>query len=157
MRAIACILALLLMACAAPRNDAVPENAADGPTPAMADAPAPAVATAAPAAAVVPMAPAAEPVTDIAKAITGDSRKPSEPGVVDASCKTDADCAIKDVGSCCGYNPRCVNKDSPTFPEQVKASCGKEGRVGICGFPAISSCHCEHGTCAGDSSGASVQ
>ncbi len=71
------------------------------------------------------------------------------PGNVDASCKTDADCAIKDVGSCCGYNPRCVNSNSPTFPEQVKAQCAEQGRQSICGFPAISGCQCVKGQCAG--------
>ena len=67
---------------------------------------------------------------------------------VSLACKTDADCAIKDVGSCCGYNPRCVNKDSATFPEQVQAQCAKDGRVSTCGFPTISSCACNAGKCA---------
>lgn len=71
------------------------------------------------------------------------------PGDVDASCKTDADCAVKDVGSCCGYNPRCVNSNSPTFPEQVKAQCAQQGRQSICGFPAVSGCQCVKGQCAG--------
>ena len=44
---------------------------------------------------------------------------PGAPSVVDASCKTDDDCAIKDVGSCFGYRPACVNKASPTFPRQT--------------------------------------
>lgn len=66
-----------------------------------------------------------------------------------ASCDTDADCEIKDVGSCCGYNPRCLNKAAQTFPEQVKAQCAKGGRVGICGFPSLSGCQCVSGQCAG--------
>ena len=74
---------------------------------------------------------------------------PKTAGPVSLSCKTHADCAIKDVGSCCGYNPRCLNKDSPTFPEQVQAQCAKEGRMGICGFPAITGCECVAGKCAG--------
>jgi hypothetical protein len=74
---------------------------------------------------------------------------PGAPMVVDASCHTDADCAIKDVGSCCGYAPACVNKASPTFPEQVQAKCAKDGRVGICGFPAITGCTCNAGKCEG--------
>jgi hypothetical protein len=77
---------------------------------------------------------------------------PGAPGVVDRSCDTDADCAIKDVGSCCGYAPACVNKDSPTFPEQVQARCAKDGRMGICGFPAISGCKCTAGQCEGTGS-----
>ena len=66
-----------------------------------------------------------------------------------ADCQTDSDCAIKDVGSCCGYRPQCVNKNTPTFPEQVRARCGHEGRVGICGFPAITGCQCVAGKCSG--------
>ena len=67
---------------------------------------------------------------------------------VDASCKVDADCAVKDVGSCCGVKPACLNKDSPTFPDQVRAQCASEGRVGICGFQPIESCQCVSGKCA---------
>ena len=74
---------------------------------------------------------------------------PGAPNVVDQSCNTDADCAIKDVGSCCGYAPACVNKSSPTFPEQVQAKCAKDGRMGICGFPAITGCKCTAGKCEG--------
>ena len=77
---------------------------------------------------------------------------PGAPTVVDTSCETDADCAIKDVGSCCGYRPACVNEASPTFPEQVKAGCAKEGRMGICGFPAITGCKCTDGQCEGTGS-----
>ncbi|MEO8002856.1 MAG: hypothetical protein ABI644_13355 [Arenimonas sp.] len=73
----------------------------------------------------------------------------TQAGEVDFSCKTDSDCKIKDVGSCCGYRPACVNKDSETYPEQVKAECGKKGMAGICGFPSISSCSCTNSKCEG--------
>jgi len=73
----------------------------------------------------------------------------AKPGEVDFSCKSDSDCKIKDVGSCCGYRPACVNKDSDTFPEAVKAECGKSGMSGICGFPSISSCTCTNNKCEG--------
>jgi hypothetical protein len=73
----------------------------------------------------------------------------SKPGEVDFSCKTASDCKIKDVGSCCGYRPACVNKDSDTYPEQVKAECAKNGMAGICGFPSISSCTCTNNKCEG--------
>ena len=63
------------------------------------------------------------------------------------SCNTDADCAIKDVGSCCGYHPQCLNKNTPTFPEQVKERCAREGRVSACGMLAISGCQCRSGKC----------
>ena len=68
---------------------------------------------------------------------------------VDYSCKTSADCAVKDVGNCCGQYPACVNKDSRTFPAQVRAQCSKEHRMGVCGFPAIHGCECVAGRCEG--------
>lgn len=76
-----------------------------------------------------------------------------KPGEVDFSCKTASDCKIKDVGSCCGYRPACVNKDSETFPEQVKAECAKNEMSGICGFPTINSCACNNNKCEGSTDG----
>ena len=75
--------------------------------------------------------------------------RPAPPADAGRTCTTDADCAVKDAGSCCGVRPVCVNKDTPTFPEQVKAKCAKDGRVGTCGFLAISSCQCVAGKCEG--------
>ena len=68
-------------------------------------------------------------------------------GSVDSTCKTSADCAVKNVGNCCGQYPACVNKDSRTFPDQVRAQCSKEHRMGVCGFPAIHGCECVAGKC----------
>lgn len=73
--------------------------------------------------------------------------------VLDMSCKTDADCAVKDVGNCCGYYPACVNKDSPTDPAGVRAQCQSKGMAGVCGFPSITSCQCRSGRCAAGGSG----
>ena len=73
--------------------------------------------------------------------------------VLDMSCKTDADCAVKDVGNCCGYYPACVNKDSPTDPAGVRAQCQSKGMVGVCGFPSITSCQCRSGQCTAAGSG----
>lgn len=67
---------------------------------------------------------------------------------VDLSCRVDADCAVKDVGNCCGYYPACVNRTSPVFPERVRQACEKTGSAGICGFPDIKACVCESGKCA---------
>lgn len=67
--------------------------------------------------------------------------------MVDRSCSTDADCTVKNVGNCCGYYPACVNVDSPTDPEGVRAKCAAEGRAGVCGFPEIAGCQCVQGTC----------
>jgi len=71
----------------------------------------------------------------------------AKPGEVDYSCTTDADCAVKDVGSCCGYYPACVNTNSPTFPEQVKAECAQNDMQSVCGFRDIQGCACVEGRC----------
>jgi len=67
---------------------------------------------------------------------------------VDYACRSDADCAIKDVGNCCGRYPACVNRDSPTFPERVRAECAKRQEMGICGFPEVTGCRCVDGRCS---------
>jgi hypothetical protein len=133
--------------------EATPEAAA----PASSPAPGAAAAAAAPEAA----APVAAPATGPASApIAGQptvpvpdaARRPPEELLtrdgVYYGCKTDSDCQVKDVGNCCGYYPACVNKDSPTFPEQVKAKCSAEGMSSICGFQEISGCSCVEGRCA---------
>ncbi|QGW64253.1 hypothetical protein GOY17_04590 [Lysobacter soli] len=66
---------------------------------------------------------------------------------LDFSCKTDADCAVKNVGNCCGAKPACVNANSPTDPEGVKAECARKGMMAMCGFKAIEGCTCEQGQC----------
>ena len=63
------------------------------------------------------------------------------------SCRTDADCAVKNVGNCCGAMPACVNKDSPTDPTGVQAQCAKEGMASVCGFTEIEGCRCAGGQC----------
>lgn len=142
MRLAACLFALLLTACAARQNSAAPQAAA---------APVDTTPTTATTAAVDPLAkPAAIAIPKAIAANAADpaaTASPAQSGAIDASCQVDADCAVKDVGSCCGYSPRCVNTNSETFPEQVKARCGNQGRVGICGFPAISGCRCVKGSC----------
>lgn len=72
---------------------------------------------------------------------------------VDTSCRTDADCTVKNVGNCCGYYPACVNVDSPTDPKGVQAECAKKGTLSVCGFPEISSCSCKQGHCEAVSDG----
>lgn len=70
-----------------------------------------------------------------------------EAPVIDYSCKADSDCAVKDVGNCCGAMPACVNKDSPADPAAVQSQCAKQGRMGVCGFREIKSCSCNAGRC----------
>jgi hypothetical protein len=79
-----------------------------------------------------------------------DPSVPSAPRAADEVnyyCETEADCAVKDVGNCCGYFPACVSRDSPTFPERVQAECRKSNMAGVCGFPDISHCHCVKNRC----------
>lgn len=82
------------------------------------------------------------------------SRKPDpniEPIAIDASCRTDADCTVKNVGNCCGYYPACVNVNSPTDPQGVQARCAKEGMSSVCGFQEITACSCQQGHCEAES------
>ncbi|HEY5849502.1 MAG TPA: hypothetical protein VIT62_01855 [Lysobacter sp.] len=72
---------------------------------------------------------------------------------IDRSCRSDNDCAIKDVGNCCGAMPACVNANSPTDPAGVQAACAKSGRMGVCGFKSIESCQCLQGQCKERTSG----
>ena len=62
-------------------------------------------------------------------------------------CQSSADCEVKDVGSCCGYNPQCVHKDQATDPAAVKEQCAKEGRSSICGFQEPTGCECVNQQC----------
>lgn len=67
---------------------------------------------------------------------------------LDDRCTSDADCTVKDVGSCCGYSPRCLNQASTPDPAALRARCAKDGRVGTCGFREVSGCQCVSGHCA---------
>lgn len=73
-------------------------------------------------------------------------RVPS-PVRIDRACQVDADCAVKDVGNCCGAMPACVHKDSPTDPAAVQAECARKGMASTCGFREIPACTCSAGRC----------
>lgn len=70
-----------------------------------------------------------------------------EPAALNRSCRTDADCTVKNVGNCCGYYPSCVNVNSPTDPAGVQAECAARGMSSVCGFPEVSGCQCVSGQC----------
>jgi hypothetical protein len=72
------------------------------------------------------------------------------------SCRTDSDCAVKDVGNCCGAYPMCVNKDARTDPAAVRAQCEKDGMASICGFQEVSGCQCVKGQCENITDGSAV-
>lgn len=135
-----CLVWLLsaLVACSAPHDKASVPDAVDAPVASVTESPLP-----------VQLRPA-EQTKAPSKAERG------APGEIDYSCRADDDCAIKNVGSCCGYYPACVNVNSPTYPEQVKADCAASGRSSVCGFPSLSGCQCVEGRCEGVRSAAPV-
>lgn len=74
-------------------------------------------------------------------------RPPIRPPAIDQTCKINADCVVKDVGSCCGAMPACVNRDSRTDPAAVQAECARKGLSSVCGFNEITACSCAGGQC----------
>lgn len=79
-----------------------------------------------------------------------------DPSSPDRSCRTSADCAVKNVGNCCGAMPACVNRNARTDPAAVKAQCERAGMASICGFKEVTACTCVAGTCQ-DAAGAVAQ
>lgn len=145
----ATLFALSLIGCTAP--SASPETPAKPETPPMSK-PLPAEPTppATPEPATPPTAEPAPGSTPAASPIAGSPLNPSR------ACKTDADCAVKDVGNCCGAFPMCVSKDAKTDPAAVRAQCAKDGMASICGFKEVSGCQCVQGTCQDIASGEQV-
>lgn len=94
----------------------------------------------------------AAPPTDTATPppATGSTRGPAagKAVVVTTTCRTDADCTVKNVGNCCGAFPACVNVNSATDPNGVLAQCQAGGMMSVCGFREISACQCVAGQCA---------
>ena len=84
--------------------------------------------------------------------------RPAVSGVpdLDRSCRVDSDCAVKDVGSCCGYSPSCVNTAAQPDPKAVQAACADAGMAGVCGFREIEACACVSNTCEPAQSGGAV-
>lgn len=136
---------LLLAACTAPPTNGAGQG--NQPAPQAGEPARPAPATPAPA----PEQPSpATPAPPTTGGVIG-----AQPVQLDTSCKVDADCAVKNVGNCCGYYPACVNVNSPTDPAAVQAECARTGMASVCGFPEISGCQCVQGTCKAQSSGLS--
>jgi len=161
------LIALTLAACTA----ATPDNDRSQPESASASQPAPPIAANTPQPTSQPAPVAIQPSTPQEEVLP--RRKPAPPKSrplpperesdaakrveVDMSCKTDADCTVKNVGNCCGYYPACVNRNSPTDPAGVQANCAKQGMASVCGWAEISSCSCVQGRCAGNNTGAAAQ
>ena len=130
---------LLLAGCTAPPSS---QSAPDAPA-----AQQPVVAEPAPA------APVATPVAQAPGAMET-APAPKSADELGRSCNTNSDCAVKDVGNCCGAYPMCVNKDTKTDPAAVRAQCEQKGMASICGFQEVSGCQCVKGQCENIASGA---
>lgn len=75
-----------------------------------------------------------------------------DPPALNLRCRTDADCAVKNIGNCCGFLPACVHKASPTAPDLILARCAGSGEEPVCDHPMIYACLCEQGICRADPS-----
>lgn len=62
-------------------------------------------------------------------------------------CNTTSDCEIKDIGSCCGEYPSCVNKDFIPDIEAVINECEESGISSTCEFPVLIYCVCIENSC----------
>ncbi len=143
--AFAALIALLLVGCTAP----TPSSDAPKAPAAERTAPPPASQPTAPAPAPSP-APNAQIPDTMERASSINASNPKR------SCKTNSDCAVKDVGNCCGTFPMCVSKDAKTDPAAVRAQCAKDGMASVCGFQEVSGCQCVKGQCENISNGAAV-
>ncbi len=123
-------------------------SAPDNTAPARSNGATDSIDAAPPASAPVPAAqapdslPAAPPMSDPLPP----ERMPSDV-TLDYSCRADADCAVKNVGNCCGMMPACVHRDSPTDPAAVQAECARSGMSSVCGFVEIAACSCVSNRC----------
>lgn len=137
----ALLVALSLTACSAPAPaPETPQAAASATAPVASPAPAPQPPKTSP-------APVTPPVEHAGNA------NPMSP---DRTCRTDADCAVKDVGSCCGTLPLCVSKNAQVDPAAVRAQCAKDGMASTCGFRPVSGCTCTKGRCENVAGGAEI-
>ncbi|MBB4130740.1 hypothetical protein [Xanthomonas sp. 3075] len=90
----------------------------------------------------------AAPPTEAATPPPATGSATGKPITITTTCRTDADCTVKNVGNCCGAFPACVNVDSATDPKGVMAQCQASGMMSVCGFREISACQCVAGQCA---------
>jgi hypothetical protein len=140
--AFAALFALLSVGCTAPTSSS------DAPKTASAEAAAP-IAT--------PVPPVSQPPPVAAPNPDTMERKPVADALApNRSCKLDSDCAVKNVGNCCGAFPMCVHKDAKTDPAAVQAQCAKDGMASVCGFVEVSGCQCVQGQCQNLGNGAAV-
>lgn len=80
---------------------------------------------------------------DSAQSLTGLSAHRN----VELHCQQDSDCAVTNIGNCCGTYLACVNTSSTIDPAAVARECADQGLAGICGYPDITACECVQGLC----------
>ena len=142
---LATALVVVLAGCAAPQTGASGSSgSAADPAPARSEPVATRIA-AAPAAS-TPRSKPAPPMSDPLPAQRVPDAVPT-PARLDVSCKSSADCVVKDVGNCCGYYPRCVNASAKVDPQAVQAQCARSGMASVCGFRTVEACECVQGEC----------
>lgn len=98
-----------------------------------------------------------EPVTAVPKMPIPQPPREGALLSLDRSCTVDADCAVKDVGNCCGMLPACVNVAAEPDPARVQADCAAAGRSSICGFQELSGCQCVDSQCVGIPGGSQLR
>lgn len=86
--------------------------------------------------------------------LTATDAEPSVPVAPDRRCAVDSDCAVKNVGNCCGYYPACLHKDAVTDPQAVLRRCERDGLASTCGHPDINACRCVNQQCEPDAQAA---
>ncbi|UNK43191.1 hypothetical protein MNO14_03595 [Luteimonas sp. S4-F44] len=94
-----------------------------------------------------PQAPSTPPAGVPAGAPPALSVGAGNPLAPDTGCNVDADCAIKNVGNCCGVYPACVHRDAAVDPQAVAADCAARGLASVCGFREIEACRCVSNRC----------
>jgi hypothetical protein len=66
---------------------------------------------------------------------------------VDYSCTSDEGCAVRDIGNCCGDYPVCASTGYVPDQAAVTAWCAENQLMSVCGFPDVTRCTCESGSC----------
>jgi hypothetical protein len=89
--------------------------------------------------------------SDAGASADASARSNADAGTDPFACQVAADCEIKNVGNCCGYYPRCVNKDAVFAPAQCEP-----GEGSVCGWPDIDECACRDNTCRSLQAGGEV-
>jgi hypothetical protein len=78
------------------------------------------------------------------------------PARLDVSCKSNADCMVKDVGNCCGYY-RAASTSTPRSTPGRAGAVRAQRMASVCGFKTVEGCECVQGECRDKSTALDVQ